>query len=109
MIVEKIISWAIPFVCGGVITGLIAYVKTLRRRNDAMQEGVQCLLRAEVIRNHDKYVLDKNYCPIYAKEALKRAYHAYHELHAIDAAGNAIASKIITADVSKILRDGVIE
>jgi hypothetical protein len=86
MIVEKIISWAIPFVCGGVITGLIAYVKTLRRRNDAIMEGVQCLLRAEVIRNHDKYVLDKNCCPIYAKEALKRAYHAYHELHGNDVA-----------------------
>ena len=86
MIAEKIISWAIPFVCGGVITGLIAYIKTLRRRNDAMMEGVQCLLRAEVIRNHDKYVLDKNYCPIYAKEALKRAYHAYHELHGNDVA-----------------------
>lgn len=86
MIIDRIIAWAIPFICGGVITGLIAYAKTLRRRNDAMQEGVQCLLRAEIIRNHDKYVLDKNYCPIYAKEALKRAYHAYHELHGNDVA-----------------------
>ena len=31
------------------------------------------------------------------------------QIRAIDVAGNAIASKIITADVSKILRDGVIE
>ena len=85
MIVEKIISWAVPFVCGGVITGLIAYTKTLRHRIDATLEGEQCLLRAEIIRNHDKYI-DKGYCPIYAKEALKRAYHAYHELHGNDVA-----------------------
>ena len=85
MIVEKIISWAVPFVCGGVITGLLTYIRTLKRKNDAVEEGVQCLLRAEIIRNHDKYI-DKGFCPIYAKEALKRAYHAYHELHGNDVA-----------------------
>ena len=85
MIVEKIISWAVPFVCGGIITGLLTYIKTLQRKNNAEEEGIQCLLRAEIIRNHDKY-MDKGYCPIYAKEALKRAYHAYHELHGNDVA-----------------------
>ena len=35
MIVEKIISWAVPFVCGGIITGLLTYIKTLKRKNDA--------------------------------------------------------------------------
>lgn len=85
MIVEKIISWAVSFVCGGVITGLLTYIRTLKRKNDAVEEGVQCLLRAEIIQNHDKY-MDKGYCPIYAKEALKRAYHAYHELHGNDVA-----------------------
>lgn len=88
MIVEKIIAWAIPFVCGGIITGLIAYAKTLKKHNDAEEEGIQCLLRAEIIRNHDKY-MDKGYCPIYAKEALKRAYHAYHEL-----GGNDVATRL---------------
>jgi len=41
MIVEKIISWAIPFVLGGIITGLIAYIKAMRRRNTALEDGVQ--------------------------------------------------------------------
>ena len=49
------------------------------------REGVQCLLRDEIIRNHDKY-MDNGFCPIYAKETLKRAYHAYHELHGNDVA-----------------------
>ena len=88
MIVEKIISWAVPFVCGGVITGIVAYIKTLKKRIDAIGEGVQCLLRAEIIRNHDKYI-EKDYCPIYAKEALKRAYHAYHDLQ-----GNDVATRL---------------
>ena len=85
MIVEKIISWTVPFVCGGIITGLLTYFKTLKWKNNAVEEGIQCLLRAEIIRNHDKY-MDMGYCSIYAKEALKRAYHAYHELHGNDVA-----------------------
>lgn len=56
-----------------------------QKRDSALESGVQCLLRAEIIRNHDKYI-DKGYCPIYAKEALKRAYAAYHVLHGNDVA-----------------------
>lgn len=85
MIVEKIISWAIPFVLGGIITGLIAYIKAMRRRDTALEDGVQCLLRAEIIRMHDKYTA-RGYCPIYAKESLKRAYNSYHTLGGNDVA-----------------------
>ena len=88
MITELIIKWAIPFVCGGIITGCIAYVKALKKRNTALEDGVQCLLRGEIIRTHDKCV-DRGYCPIYAKEALKRAYKAYHAL-----GGNDVATKL---------------
>lgn len=57
--IEKIISWAVPFACGGVITGLLTCIKTLKRKNNAVEEGVQCLLRA---------------------------YHAYHKLRGNDVA-----------------------
>ena len=85
MIVDKLISWAVPFVCGGIITGLIAYIKAMRKRNTALEDGVQCLLRAEIIRMHDKYTA-RGYCPIYAKEALTRAYVSYHTLDGNDVA-----------------------
>lgn len=51
-------------------------------------DGVQCLLRAEIIRCHDKYTARK-YCPVYAKESLNRAYTAYHNL-----GGNDIATAL---------------
>lgn len=85
MIIETIIKWAVPFVCGGVLTWAVTYIKLRKRRDSALEDGLQCLLRAEIIRNHDKYI-DKGYCPIYAKEALKRAYAAYHALHGNDVA-----------------------
>ena len=47
--------------------------------------GTQCLLRAEIIRSHEKYI-DKGYCPVYAKESLTREYQAYHNLGGNDVA-----------------------
>ena len=85
MLIETIIKWAVPFVCGGIITWAVTYIKLRKKRDSPLESGVQCLLRAEIIRNHDKYI-DKGYCPIYAKEALKRAYAAYHVLHGNDVA-----------------------
>ena len=52
------------------------------RQNDRMKQlenGVQALLRAEIIRSHEKY-MDKEYCPVYAREALTRIYESYHAL-----------------------------
>lgn len=80
-----ILKWAVPFVCGGAVTWAVTYIKLRKRRDSALEDGVQCLLRAEIIRSHDKYN-EKGYCPIYAKEALKRAYAAYHDLHGNDVA-----------------------
>ena len=85
---DIILKWAVPFVLGGAVTGLITYIKMQKQRNTALADGVQCLLRAEIIRNHDKY-MEKKHCPIYAKEALKRAYNAYHKLN-----GNDVATRL---------------
>lgn len=86
-----ILKWLIPAVCGGVLTWAVTYIKLRKKRDSALESGVQCLLRAEIIRNHDKYI-DKGYCPIYAKEALKRAYAAYHNL-----GGNDVATGLYNA------------
>lgn len=84
-VVMIILKWLIPAVCGGIITWAVTYIKLRKKRESALEEGLKCLLRAEIIRNHDKY-LDRGYCPIYAKEALKRAYAAYHALRGNDVA-----------------------
>lgn len=53
-----------------------------------LKEGLQALLRAEIIRSHEKYSA-KGYCPVYAKEALTRCYRAYHNL-----GGNDVATEL---------------
>ena len=58
------------------------------RRNAALREGVEALLRDRIIQSYNHYQ-DKGYCPIYAKESLKRMYDAYHSL-----GGNDVATKL---------------
>ena len=63
-------------------------IKKEEKQSKAIAEGVQCLLRDSIIRSFNKWQ-DKGYCPIYAKENIKRAYQAYHDLD-----GNDIATEL---------------
>ena len=54
-------------------------------KNEAVAEGVQALLRESIVGNYNRY-LDKGFCPIYAKESLKRVYRAYAALGGNDVA-----------------------
>lgn len=59
-----------------------------KRKNNALMLGVQSLLRESIVANYNKYQ-DREYCPIYAKESVKKVYEAYHNL-----GGNDVATKL---------------
>lgn len=63
-------------------------LKSEQAKNAAIAEGVQSLLREAIVSNYNKYV-EKNYCPIYAKESMKKVYTAYHNL-----GGNDVATEL---------------
>ncbi len=86
--IDILLKWAIPFVCGGVITALATYIKMRKKKDSAVELGVQCLLRAEIVRSHEKYTT-QGYCPTHIKEALTREYTAYSAL-----GGNDVASEL---------------
>lgn len=94
---DAFVRWLIPFACGSVISvcGMIG-TRLIRhkKRQDAVELGLQSLLRAEIIRQHEKWS-DKHYCPIYAKEALRRTYESYHLL-----GGNDIATGLYNDTVA---------
>ena len=90
--ITAFLNWIVPFLCGGavsIISASIALRHKKKAREEAMGMGLQCLLRAEIIRQHEKWMA-LCYCPIYAKEALKRAYAAYHALGGNDIATNMV-------------------
>ena len=43
---DTFISWLIPFLCGGAVT----FAGTMLIKLKAIKNGLQCLLRAEIIR-----------------------------------------------------------
>lgn len=81
LVLEKVISWLVPFLCGAIVGGVALWFGGLK----ALRDGVQCLLRAEIIRQNEKWV-KAGYCPVYAKQALSREYNAYHNLKGNDVA-----------------------
>lgn len=76
-----------------IITALAAWgyrcvskrLKEEKQRNEAIAEGVQSLLRESIVSSYNKYH-DRGYCPIYAKESIKKAYKAYSALGGNDVA-----------------------
>lgn len=102
-VAELALRWAVPAALsaiagaiGGAIVSAFARRKTKKEQEAAQNTaqnihiatGVQCLLRAEIIRSAEKYH-DKGYCPVYAREALTRAYDSYHNL-----GGNDVATEL---------------
>lgn len=65
-----------------------ARLKEEHVRNEAIAEGVQSLLRESLVDNFNKYS-DRGFCPIYAKESIKKVYAAYHQL-----GGNDVATEL---------------
>ena len=59
------------------------------RRYQSTQDGMKCLLRAEIIRDHSHY-MEKGYIPIYAMENVLESYNAYHSL-----GGNGTITKMV--------------
>ena len=51
----------------------------------ALSEGVQALLRESIVNSYNKHA-EKGFCPIYAKESIKRCYKAYSKLGGNDVA-----------------------
>lgn len=63
-------------------------LKEEQKKNTAVADGVQCLLRESIVSNYNKYQ-ERDFCPIYAKESIKKAYAAYHAL-----GGNDVATQL---------------
>ena len=85
------LEWLLTAILG-VLSYLINTLRTQlaeeRKKNLAIAEGVQSLLRESIVTNYNHY-LDRGYCPIYAKESVKKVYKAYHNL-----GGNDVATEL---------------
>lgn len=67
----------------GILVSIWTYfsikVKHMRERTEALQLGVQALLRDRLIHDYNKY-MDQGYAPIYAKDNFENMWRQYHNL-----------------------------
>lgn len=87
---EKIITTVASVIVSALVGAMISYIVTkrsdkkkriieLEQKQGALEDGTRALLRAEIIRSYDKYT-DRGWIPLYAREALEKAYEAYRNL-----------------------------
>lgn len=63
--------------------------RELRQREQALTDGMKCVLRLELIHEHAHY-MDKECIPVYAMENVLESYAAYHSL-----GGNGTITKMV--------------
>lgn len=78
-ILTAVISCLVSFFLGGALAYVATKTKGVFKRERALGDGLQSLLRSQLIDYHDKYVA-RGYCPVYVKEVVTHSYEAYHEL-----------------------------
>ena len=79
-------DWWLRWLFGLLAGYLIVKVRGIKdkqtaadKRQKALEEGVQALLRGELIRSYEKYH-EQGYISMHGLEAVNKAYDAYHEL-----------------------------
>ncbi len=88
---EHWVEWVFAIATGtlGILYRRIsAQLQVEKQKNEAIADGVQSLLRESIVSNFNRYS-ERGYCPIYAKESIKKVYAAYHDL-----GGNDVATEL---------------
>ena len=78
----------VSVVLGALYRNISNRLKEEQAKNEAIADGIQSLLRENIVGNYNKY-FDRGYCPIYAKDSIRRAYVSYHNL-----GGNDVATEL---------------
>lgn len=79
---------AVTFALGCLYRDMRKRLVSEQQKSTAIAEGVKSLLRESIVHNYNKY-LERECCPIYAKESIKKVYESYHKL-----GGNDVATKL---------------
>ena len=78
-IVYKLLGQIVNALGGAIIAYRWARLRSKKRENDALKEGVQALLRDRIIQGYNHYST-KGWIPIYAMESIDACYKSYEEL-----------------------------
>lgn len=73
--------FGVPALCAGAVGLLCRLLAESRRTERALREGIQALLRAQMIDDYNKWS-ERGRAPIYARENFENCWRQYHALGA---------------------------
>lgn len=89
-----IIGWTVPTLLGAALGYLVGKVKRLNARDKAIEEGMRCILRAEIGRAYERHVINMEPITVEQRRELDRIWHAYHEGLNANGTGEAMYTEI---------------
>ena len=98
-VVDLVVQWLVPAMCGGFVTALAIAWKWGR----AIVGGLKALLRADLNRIHRDYVQNGIPVPIEVKDEADDIYSAYHALGG-NSVGTHLHDEIIAAHSGDVRR-----
>lgn len=78
---QQLLHQAVAYIFGAILTGIGGWAVFQWRKINAVQIGLQALLRDRLIQGHDFYT-EKGYMPVYARTNFENCYQAYKGLGA---------------------------
>lgn len=78
-IIKIIINYIIPLSLGGLLGFLFSKLKSMRKKDKAIEKGVQALLRNELVRRYREYEA-KGEISILDKENMEAMFKQYENL-----------------------------
>ena len=88
-------KWWLEWLFGLIAVGALCWVRGLKKKQAALETGVQALLRGEIVRSYDKYH-ERGSITLHGLEAVTLQYSAYHRL-----GGNGTITKLV-ADMKEL-------
>ena len=88
-------KWWMEWLFGIIAVALICWFRGFKKKQAALETGVQALLRGELVRSYDKYH-ERGSITLHGLEAIDLQYSAYHGL-----GGNGTITKLV-ADMKQL-------
>lgn len=82
-------KWWGTWIFGIAGTALLCWIRGVKKKQVALETGVQALLRGELVRAYDKYH-ERDSITLHGLEAVETQYSAYHGL-----GGNGAITKLV--------------
>ena len=77
---QMVISWAVPFVLGGLVAWMVDFTKKQRTENEAIRSGVRALLYDRITQAYVHYHDDMGFIPLDALRSIEEVYNNYEAL-----------------------------